>query len=236
MADNKKLGKLEAIAQGGTAGGNAYDTAISNTQAQKQQAVQSAAARANAIGAPEAFLQQQAALVAQPADTAIPVLNTAKAALGNYLGSLNAANSQYMAGVGQSRSLLESVAAKQATAAQSAAEQDATSAYEKILTKQRTQQSQSDAASAKAAKQNLDSLKEDALVSVNPDMTDTVTGIVNRHNSLGDANTAVDDADLPDTVKDELRDRLLKYYDPERWLQTSPTAAAIRNAPTVRLQ
>lgn len=227
MADqkrNQRLGMLNAIAEGGKAGGDAYQQAIANTGVQRQQALSSAADRAGAINAPEAFLKRQAGLVAQPADTAIPVLNTARTALNQYMGSMNSAQGDYMAGVGDSRNLLNSLAQRAAEKADAKAQSDATEMYEKLLSKARTEKDRADTANNKDQKNRHEQWKREAYdgKGLSGDERDTVRGLIERNAGLAGALGDLEDAgaaDLPPEVRQRIEDNLLKYYQPDLWGQ-----------------
>lgn len=136
MADSSvKKAILAAGAQGGKRGADAYSQALGNINADRQQALNDAAARAGALNAPQAFINKQAAIAAMPGDATAPLVQALQRGNSNALGTLRAAQGSYAGSVANSRNQL----AQQASAAGEdpmlhlQAADKAASLYEKLL-------------------------------------------------------------------------------------------------------
>lgn len=247
MADQKRNQRMEllnAIASGGTAGGQEYQASINSAQNSKQKGLELAAQRAGAINAPQAFLARQNEIIAQPLDAAISAGQANQAATGRYRGAINAAQGAYMSGVGQSQNLLSKLSQKALGDVQSQAQQDAQDILDKALAKQDAADNRKNSALARDRsetdrlnKQNLDQLSEEALRTAPKDYRgQDFTTLIQDNQGLGsalkDLENNFEGYDDP-AIKDEMRDRLLQYYDPQLWLKTSPRAKAIADAPVL---
>lgn len=222
MADQKRNQRMEllnAIAEGGTAGGDAYQQAISSAQNGKVQGLKLAGERANAISAPEEFIARQAGIIAQPADTAVPLLQAQQGAANAYRGALNSAQGQYMAGVGQSRNLLDTLAQKSISNVDAQAKQDAMEQVQRMVSSARTMRNQEDEDMNKQNKAAQKLAKQQAYeaLDLTPDERDTVQGLIQRNGGLAGAYDELEEAgvDVNDPAFAAIRDRLLFYYEPE---------------------
>lgn len=247
MADQKRNQRMEllnAIASGGTAGGQEYQAAINSAQNGKQVGLQLAAERAGAINAPQAFLQRQNQIISQPLDSAIGLNQANQAATGQYRGSLNAAQGAYMNGVGQSKNLLSQLSAKALGDIQSGAQADAEKQLRTMLSQARADDNarrealnQDRIDAERMNKQNADQLSEEALRTAPTDYRgEDFKALIQENQGLGSALKDLQDNfegyDDP-AIMNEMRDRLLQYYDPQLWLKTSPKAKAIADAPVL---
>jgi hypothetical protein len=94
-ADKAKLALLQAVAESGTSGRNAYLAAESSIQQQKQSALGQAAGRANAIGAPDAFMSRQAETISRPLDMLSGSLSAGRAQFDSDIARQSADASTY---------------------------------------------------------------------------------------------------------------------------------------------
>lgn len=238
--DPQKVALAKSIAVNGSQGPAIYKAQQADLGRQSTGALDAASSRAGLINAPEAFLKQQAAMVAEPYSTSSTKAASDSSALGNYLGSMNSAHGDYLSELNAAIPLAQA----QVNKAQSGNSVNdllqilnlKNQMEDRAYTKQQRQtatDTQSKAATDQATQQKaLNSILNHS----NSSFRDTGIDIINQSKDLPGALAALNsikDKDLAKTSvnRDELRRTIIQYFDPETFTQL-PTPLVSPLAPS----
>lgn len=233
--DPQKLALAQAIATNGSAGADAFKSQQADLASQKNQALGVAAQRAGIINAPEAYLKQQAAMVAQPYDTAAHTSTTNHNALGAYTGALQNAHNNYLSELQAAAPLAQAQVDREGGA-------NSLSQMLQLLNAQRAdqqfqwqKQDRNEKRSLAAEEKSQTKAQQDALSAIsshpNQALGTAASNIISSAQSLPEALSYLgsdqgkkDLKKLGVTSDSELRQLLTQYYDPKTWIAQNSVA------------
>lgn len=229
--DPGKVAVVQSIAANGSAGPAMLAAQQSDLASQQANAVNAASQRAGMINAPADFLKQQAAMVAQPYNTASAQDTARVGALNSYLGSLGQANNNYMSELKAAMPVVQANIDKASSGA------NLSQLIQLYNLKQNMDKSNE--ANQQIAQQKQDQqVQQEALNNMLKNQNDPASrAAMTLVGSYKDLPSAIADLNSPDGqaalqknfgLKDDtqVRQMLTQYFDPQTYQQLQPIWAA----------
>lgn len=239
--DPQKVALAKAIATNGSQGPAMYKAQQADLGSQGAGALDTAASRAGLINAPEAFLKQQAAMVAEPYSTSSTKAASDSSALSNYLGSMNSAHGNYLSELNAAIPLAQAQVSKAQGGSNINDLLQVLNLKNQMEDRAYTKTQRQGALDAQTKEKTYQASQQTALNSIlnnsNASFRDTGIDIINQSKDLPSAIAALNSVEDKVLTKngvnrDDLRRSLIQYFDPETFAQLSPTISAQNQAET----